>query len=110
MRLFEADGKRVGTVADIIRGFVASMRDAKTLSATYKHDFLVPTYRQFSPRSARRTQVSAVEAAIKLVPEPQPPHAMLPSGVVQFILENLDDGTSQVFRRSSIPTLKEREE
>ncbi len=99
MHLLDGNGAIVGTVADILRGYIGTMRAANTLNATVRHDFSEPTYIRFSPRSARLSHLSAFECVITLIPEPQPPVPLLPSGVVQFILKDVHDGTSKFFQR-----------
>jgi len=98
VQLLGDDGSVLGSIHDVIKGFVAEMRTTGSLSGRFDRNFPVPTYLKPSRSSKRVHRLVSITAEIEIAP--QPPVPLPSSGLVDFILENLRSGERHTYRRA----------
>lgn len=101
MHLADESGASLGTVRDVVASVVNEMREARRLQESVHRSFAPGTYltlRKHEPRYL----VNGVDLDIEIQERPQEPIPFV-SGVVQFILENLQTGETHTHMHSGKP-------
>ena len=100
VQLLAGGGNVIGSIGGVIKNFIAEMRTTDSLSGRFSRDFPVPTYLKAPSGSKRLHRLVSLTAEIEIVPQPQQPVPWKSSGVVDFILENLQSGEQRTYRRT----------
>jgi hypothetical protein len=98
LQLFDEKGVRIGTVGDVVSGFTTSMQKSGARDGSFTREFKEATFLK-KPDEGRRYRLNTVKADVRIIEEPLPSFPLLPSGIVEFILEDLEAGTSRTYRR-----------
>ena len=98
MPLADATGGSLGTVRDVLAGFVTQMRPSNSLKESFVKTFDQPT---FVALSSCPVELNAISADIEIeVSEHDRPFG--PWGLTDFILDDLDSGKSRIFKRPAL--------
>lgn len=101
LQLFDEKGSRIGTVGDVVSEFTTSMQKSGARVGSFTREFKEVTFLK-KPNEDRRYHLKTVKADVRIVEEPLPSFPLLPSGIVEFILEDVEAGTSQAYRRKKL--------
>jgi hypothetical protein len=104
-KLFDENGTSMGTVRDIIAEFSDEMRKTGTQAGPFSRDFTKPTFFKY-PRQAKGKsyQLNSLKAEMKIVEERWAPALMLPPGIVEYILHDLESEETQKYQRRKLET------
>jgi len=101
LRLFDGKGVRIGTVGDVVSEFTTSMQKSGARVGRFTREFKDATFLK-KPDEDHRYRLNAVKADVRIIEEPLPSFPLLPSGIVEFILEDVEAGTLQTYRRKKL--------
>jgi hypothetical protein len=103
--LMDANGVAQGSLRDIVAGFVDDMRGRGVLSDSLVKSFDHPTFVRLAGCDVELTGVSA---EIEITVEAKQSTPFGPWGVADFILEDLETGSSQTYKRHPIVEREKR--